>query len=385
MRANTLFSTLIVLLSFLDIDRSVASRFDFLCGLGLSRRSHGSDLVREMLKINQRAEKESWSLKTMLERGFFEPDAKQVYNFSKGVENTSDPLNYQIVRFPYAKTGAYLPKDISTTSPSDLEKIYDGYIILLPGIGTNQSNAASLFNIGLTLMKGSNPALEIGSTLKSRKIRLLPVLVDATLNGLNGEAPLAFGTRSASLGMVRTVHLFMKRLFPHGTAHIAGRSYGGTIANEYASIYGDLASSILINPSPSEHKLHFKGVFESEKNLDHMTIGGTRLVLNHSWDSFKTNGHHFQYLGTSPVKKWLLPKRKNVPTLVLLGKNDPSYPQPEYLNFIENHYSKIENSRVVVFEGKEEFAHDLWTRKDTKQYKTVLQTMVQFWAPTLAP
>lgn len=383
--SSFLWSGCVHAFSFCELALDVLDRFSNQpVRAGVNRFTYatkGDVAVLELKRMNDRMEGRKGSLQAMMDEGYFRPDSKAVFQMRAGREDFEQPVPFQIVRLPYAQTGMYLPKGLPLDGTATLGG-YDGYIILLPGVGTDQSNATTLFNLGQTLMEGKNPALNVGAAGESKKLRLLPVLLDATQNGLGAGSYTEFGSPEGALAIVRNAHNVMRTLFPGAKAHLGGRSHGGTLAAEYSERFPGVSSCIILNPTPTDYQMHDLAWRTSEQNAHHVRIGGNSVQLNRTWDIYKYHGSDFTWLGTDSLTQFLhalfFGKAIQVPRLVLLGKNDASYPQPQYVEYIQAVLGSASSTEIRVYDFPAETSHDLWSRRDKQQFRQVVNDMAVF-------
>ncbi|PWU22246.1 MAG: hypothetical protein C5B49_01155 [Bdellovibrio sp.] len=338
----------------------------------------GDRQILELRKMNRKIERDRPDVSEMIRVGYFSLKETPVYQYKKGVPDLEQPLPLKVIELPFAKTGMYVPKELEIKSHGGIGP-YDGYIIILPGIGTNISNATTLFNLGLTLENGKNPALKVEG--RDRRVRLLPVMLDATLNGLGENSPFEFGKPEAAVEVVRNAHNILKLLFPNAPAFIAGRSHGGLIALEFGRRYQDISGLIAVNPTVSDARLHPILVQTSENNAQ-AVVTGTPIILNRSWRAYSLYGSEFLSLGADFIEKFFarlaFGRKKPIPTLILLGKNDPSYPQPDYVDFIKEAAAAVPLTEVEVYDVPAGSSHDLWSRREKRLFRDVVNRMASF-------
>lgn len=336
----------------------------------------GRKLVGALEKSNREICKSS-DAKGLARDGYIRIDDRVVYQLRDGKDDLERPLPFQIVRLPFAQTGMYVPKDLKFDGTDSLTT-YDGVIILLPGIGTDGSNARTLFNIGQTFMEGKNPALNLGTERDPRKLRLLPVLLDISTNGLGAEANSTFVSPAGTVAVIRHAHLILKTVFPTAQFTVAGRSHGGLSALEYGNSFSDVRAIIAVNPSPSDRTMHWRAVETSEANVANIPVDGRPVVLNGSWQAHREHVPDYSALQIDFLERFFGAKNQGVPTLIMMGKNDPSYPQPDYVNYVTLAVARLPNVKMSIVDVPAERSHDLWSRQDKGQFRDVVHQIVEF-------
>ena len=322
------------------------------------------------------------AIEVLYARGVLRDDPTPVYAMKQGIPDPTQPTGFRRVFLPTAQSRFFVPDTVDLRKPEAIQG-YDGYMILIPGIGTNRSEATTLFTIGQTLNSGSDSALNVEG--RPRKLKLLPVLFDATLGGMGTDAPLYFGQHDTAVAAIRHLRLILAAAFPGVPCFMGGRSQGGLMAMEYAEWFADIAGVVAVNPSPTRPDLHQRALELGLASLATMMGGG--LTVATSFRSYERHTPDYVAFGTHGffhrVHRWLIRANhghRKVPTLILGGRNDEGYP-PEYLPFVEAFVAEDPEFRQLeVFDG----GHDLWTRRDRQLYKAVLRRMAVFFAGRLA-
>jgi len=280
---------------------------------------------------------------------------------------------FKEIRFPFAHTGAYIPT--AKKGAPIAQENFDGLAIALPGIGFTGSTAKSLFEIGGTLNKGDNPALEIAA---NRKIRMITVLLDAPLNGMGEEAPYAFGHPSAVIAVMHHARMIIGALFPNKTTFFIGRSQGGLNVFEYASYYKDVAGVIGVNSSSVDRRI-FEGCIHEHEEM----LTSEAKIAKAKADGFSCEIHQRSWRAHADYTPLYQYDRRPslVPVLGLLGTEDHSYPQPLFRE-LWNAWAQQQNSmrRMNTYIGG---GHNLWMRPKGEGailYGNVIGDMARFFA-----
>jgi len=309
---------------------------------------------------------------SLISRGILAIDPAPVHPMREGVPDLAQTTGFRRVRLPIAKTGFLIPEEADLSNPNSIDG-YDGYAIVMPGIGTDRSDAMSLITIGQELKSGKL----LKSSLTQRKLKLLPVLLDATLSGMADKAPLYFGEPHFAISVIEHVHLIMKNAFPNAPCVLMGRSQGGLYAMEYAQRKNGVAAVIAMSPSPTRQDLHNESMRIGDENL--ATMMDTPLTLNRSDISYRRDTPYFASFGIHTpwqrFERWLFgDKEREVPLLIVLGAQDQSY-SPAYYDFVRGFVAERSYRELEIFE---EGGHDLWSRRNRKLLRSVMERQAEF-------
>ncbi len=312
------------------------------------------------------------SIAELTSRGFLQLDPAPVFQMRDGVPNPDQPTGFRRILLPTGQTGILIPEEVDLSNPHSIDG-YDGYAILSPGIGTDRSNAMSLIAIGQELKSGKY----LKSSTSQRKLKLLPILVDSTLSGMAGNAPLYFGEPVFATEVIRHVHLLVASAFPWAKCIVGGRSQGALFSMEYAQRFGGVAGVIAMSPSPTRSDLHAESMRLGDANL--ATMMDTPLTMNRSDFSYRTHTTGFRSFGVhnrlqSLERHLLLGPERAIPLILLLGAKDQSYP-PAYFDFAKSFVAAERHRELEIFA---EGGHDLWSRHNRNLLRSVMQRMADF-------
>lgn len=288
-------------------------------------------------------------------------------------------LAFKRIYLPLAHTGILVPKD-----PLD-RKIHKAIILFIPGIGTTYSTAESVTDIAKVFADRKYRA-ELGDTGDpSRKFSLgfrgYSVALDATLNGMAEGAPGSLGTARGSLAITYHALLVLKALYPDLGVVIAGRSQGGTIALAMSLMYGPLEGldfSIALNPSPTDLRALKRSVKISESGVSALLGGGFGMKIHpRSMLAYRTMTPNYRLSGPSQS-----------PSLILQGKEDPSYEPTSYGAWLERFLNEDSTQRQIRAFGPDfqtfpkefwrvNFGHDLWRRGAQDENKDEIENPVR--------
>ena len=315
--------------------------------------------IRRLSAMNLQIEARRHTLESMAEAGWIKKGAQKVAH-----KGQNKPFRAEL--FPMAHTGIYIHHE-------GVLPEHKAIIILLPGLGTIDSNALSLLDIGGVLHKNKKSRNRGRGSFKNplntinngQKVRFAAFPMDLPLNGLGRDAPFAFGSPEAIMQSIRHVHLILSMRHPDLPVYIAGRSQGGLAAIEYAQRYHDVAGVIAINPShPSPQIIQESVRIHEDCNILGEIWKGVELDAK-TWTAYKTFTSQFR-----------LERASVAPTLIMLGGADLSYPknnyQHAYRNFVRAH--RQQRGMIILNEGE----HNLWNLTNVPQLHRVVSLMGEF-------
>ncbi len=316
----------------------------------------------DLAQLNAEIESGALNVTDLVQRQILVETDTKLYKLRDGQAMLDQPVPFRQILLPFAHTGVYLPKSIHLGHKLP-KGHYKGFVILMPGIGTQISNAQNLFDIGSTLQKGK----------REPRLRVLPLLLDSTLGGMQFEAPAAWADHEHSVEVVRHVAAIASVLFPELRGQVWGRSQGGLIALEFAGSKHletprNISGVIAVNPPyPTQHMVE-ESIRLTEKcfNGDGAFDKGVILSFNHSWKVYREVTPHFHCLR----------RTSKVPALLLLGSEDGGYPQPDHLEVWKTFASHSDLRQTKVYQA----GHNLWSRESGMEeiFTDVLSTSASF-------
>jgi len=329
----------------------------------LSRQSfnpeEGAEQITKLSRINLQIEAGRHTIESMTNNGWIKQGPQRVIH-----KKQQNP--FSVETFPLAHTGIYIHQE-------GVQPLHKAIIILLPGLGTIDSNALSLLDIGGVLHKTKKSRNRGAGSFKNplntmnngQKVRFAAFPTDLPLNGLGRQAPFAFGSPEAIMQSIRHVHLILSLRYPNLPVYIAGRSQGGLAAITYAQRYHDVAGVIAVNPShPNTQIIRGSVRIHEDPTILGEIWQGVKLDPK-TWTAYKTFTSQFR-----------LEQRSAAPTLIMLGDADLSYPKHNYLFAFRKFVQTDRNNRGMVILEKGE--HNLWNLKDVPQLHRVVSLMGEF-------
>ncbi|MGB0453271.1 MAG: hypothetical protein ACPGJV_06110 [Bacteriovoracaceae bacterium] len=281
-----------------------------------------------------------------------------------GFKPQSIPLRK--VFFPKIQTGAFFPtKGVSQPGMTVSPKKPDGILIILPGMGTDKSNALSLMPIISRFAKQKHK-VHIVDEASGQKAYTLAIGLDTTGAGMALNAPKYLTSPNYSSEAVRHTYLIMKILFPETRISLAGRSQGALQSLEYSSRYTGLHRVFPMNPSSIDPKLHQHALMRLERDGK---IEGFQ-VIQKNIDALNEQILEFEYRLKKPQNR----------TIILLGEQDAEYGHPveNPENYASYHKSWDDFSRQhteVDLWKAPNGKHNMW---DTLNDKPLFDEIIQF-------
>lgn len=331
----------------------------------------GREMVLDTIRLNDELEARrlagEMNEQRLLQEGYIEYSEDEV----KDKAGQSQP--FRVVRLPKIRTGFYLPT--KKKKPVD-PKLYDGVLILMAGIGAPVSQALSMLEIAGTFNKAENPNLEI---VPGRRLKLLPMALDVSLNGLGEDMPMYFGHPMGAVAAQRHAVIIAKILFPDLADDVAlgGRSQGGANAAEYAVRYNDIKLAFALSAShPEPHMVQHtidkhEYLRHPEHHLEARMMGFDIAAHAKSWTAHWYYTHLYRFL-QRPAR---------APIYAMAGLKDNGYLQPYYVDSLRKWASQSPLRDVAVFNG----IHNMWMRRkayleeDTLIFNQVVRHMTEAW------
>ena len=291
-------------------------------------------------------------------------------------DEPSQKLPFRKLYLPMAFTGILEPQKA-------VDETHRAIQILLPGVGTTFSVAQTLCDVAGTFHgrksknrgrgRKSNQSLLTQLLPDNEMFRVASFPTDLPLNGMGSAAPFEFASEQGLVTVLRHVHLVLSRLYPDRPVFMAGRSQGGIASILYAQHYDDLAGAIAVNPPHPDPELFQFTIdyLESKAEVLAALLHTPGVTLHdNSWNAYKTFTPTFNY----PSR----PSRSPIMILVSLG--DPFNLFPKYSHKIQEFADGDEKCQLHILDA----GHNLWSRKETETYQTVIQLQARFMLEKMA-